>query len=291
MLTAIPPPLEQHTPLTGYKSVKDYIQSKPFPTFIIEYPEAYKSLRAVDGKGRNGVDVNFRPIATVIHWEKYANCIFLTNLTDHPHGMVYSTFIGGDSYNRPKIVPYDNPFERTAEQLAMMRDNRDKVEFYTIEDALQLIYGPPEFNNDESRVYTRVTRMALNGCLLLMENGFRSYGSDNPSHSRRLAKFTDNARRKGDVDAELRHQAETRAIPELFGFRQEVNLRRLVGSSDATESTPTGRHVRPHWRRAHWRMQPHGPQLSLRKRILVPHVMVHKDQFRGPASATSYEAV
>jgi hypothetical protein len=48
---------------------------------------------------------------------------------------------------------------------------------------------------------------------------------------------------------------------------------------------PTGKEVKAHWRRGHWRNQAYGPQLSNRKLIWIMPVIVHKDKAEGLADA------
>jgi len=50
-------------------------------------------------------------------------------------------------------------------------------------------------------------------------------------------------------------------------------------------SLPTGREVKAHWRRGHWRNQPWGPKLSSRKLIWIMPVIVHKDKAESLAEA------
>ncbi len=46
-----------------------------------------------------------------------------------------------------------------------------------------------------------------------------------------------------------------------------------------------GHHVSPHWRRGHFRMQPHGPQHSLRKLMFIAPILVAADRLEGDAPA------
>lgn len=48
--------------------------------------------------------------------------------------------------------------------------------------------------------------------------------------------------------------------------------------SESLESLPTGRTVRAHWRRGHWRHQPYGKGLSLRKWVWILPVLVKKEE-------------
>lgn len=46
--------------------------------------------------------------------------------------------------------------------------------------------------------------------------------------------------------------------------------------------------VATHWRRGHWRLQPHGPQMSLRKRVWIRPVMVNQDAHHDDLSGHIY---
>lgn len=73
---------------------------------------------------------------------------------------------------------------------------------------------------------------------------------------------------------------------QVVEFTQEVKLHTTEGSS-FSPGEGTGASVTPHWRRGHWVMQAHGPQFSLRKRILRKPVLVRKDLFIGNVQNTS----
>lgn len=63
----------------------------------------------------------------------------------------------------------------------------------------------------------------------------------------------------------------------------EVSAPPLV--SEVPHSTaPSGRTVKVHWRRGHYRMQAHGPQLSLRKLIFISPVLINASDMTAPAA-------
>lgn len=43
----------------------------------------------------------------------------------------------------------------------------------------------------------------------------------------------------------------------------------------------------PHWRRGHFRSQPHGPGNTLRKRVFIEPVMVNAEYFLGGTQHTN----
>jgi hypothetical protein len=134
-----------------------------------------------------------------------------------------------------------------------------------------------ELSRDESQVSTACRRIALNSMLLLMEQGCRRIGPDNPHYAARLQRYLEKARKRRDgvgvADRNLR------AVPVRYDLERTIDLsvtERIA--TPASDSATTGRTVSPHWRRGHWRMQAHGPAMTLRKRILIRPVLIHKDQ-------------
>jgi hypothetical protein len=61
-----------------------------------------------------------------------------------------------------------------------------------------------------------------------------------------------------------------------LGFTK-VYFVRDTSPKETTTGVPTGKHVRPHWRRGHWRSQPFGSGLGSRKLIWIRPCMVNPD--------------
>jgi hypothetical protein len=116
-------------------------------------------------------------------------------------------------------------------------------------------------------------RIAVNAMLCMVDAGFR-----------RQFALPLEVERDQRLAARGNSDAAKRVHVELLSFEQETRLRDAVRGEPCN---PTGAEVSPHWRSAHWRMQPHGPKNSLRKRILVPRVMVRRDLFVGDDADTS----
>lgn len=74
---------------------------------------------------------------------------------------------------------------------------------------------------------------------------------------------------------------------QIIEFEQHVEMYEERVERTRSESEATGRHVKPHWRKGHWRMQAHGPQLTLRKRMFIKPLMVRKELFVGEYSDTT----
>ncbi len=73
---------------------------------------------------------------------------------------------------------------------------------------------------------------------------------------------------------------QARGLSKLWalGF---LPVRRIGGKLQFPLHADATSGVRMHWRRGHWRNQPHGPQLSLRKLIWIAPVLVNADDARG----------
>lgn len=145
-----------------------------------------------------------------------------------------------------------------------------------IEKSISRMFDVP---TDISIIVARIFRIACNSCLALSNFGSRAeyfYPKEAESDTR-LAKESSARGEKAKNRLSLATQRLT--------FAQEVKLHETEGSRE--RSTETGAEVSPHWRRGHWAMQPHGPKMSLRKRIFRKPVLVRPDLFVGDLSNTS----
>jgi hypothetical protein len=144
-----------------------------------------------------------------------------------------------------------------------------------VENSLKSFAAGDEFANcleqsqDEWDVTKRVIRACLNFILLVEETGSKKL-PDTP-HRQRLQRRVD--RGVGDRN-------ELKAEPVYYELAQKVVL--ATRSSEPTEKCdPSGKTVRPHRRRGHYRMQVHGAGRSERKRIRVPPCFVNWHLFAG----------
>src|SRR5580704_13752725 len=106
----------------------------------------------------------------------------------------------------------------------------------------------------------------------------------NPSHYERLQKYAKLARKRGPKET-AKAEMEVRMTPVRYSFAQEVTLfHRETGSVEGNGAG--GCTVSPHWRRGHWRWQPHGPGRQERKRVAIPSVLVNGHLFLGTPADT-----
>lgn len=130
-------------------------------------------------------------------------------------------------------------------------------------------------------IAARALRVAVNSCLALVNYGCH-FSALYPHEERSDLSLA----REKDTERGKRARGRLQTALQLVTFSQEVVLHR-VQKHEREEGEPTGLEMPPHWRRGHWAMQPHGPQNSLRKRILRPPVLVRSDKFMGDKNDTT----
>lgn len=146
---------------------------------------------------------------------------------------------------------------------------------WVVEDTLQQ-YAPD--CAADAPAANRALRIALNAALLLTGNPrlTDALPVDAESDRRMARESTDRgkrARNRLQTAIQVVHFEQVTDFPVLGS--QLLERERAAPGEEPTYS------VSPHWRRGHWRMQAHGPKNGLRKRILVPPVLVRADRFCG----------
>ncbi len=155
---------------------------------------------------------------------------------------------------------------------------RDDIVTTIAQDESEIETSVIKFDADcvaTSDVASRAIRVALNSCLCLMNFG----------HKREhiLKRQVEDDRQLANEDSERGRRARERikTSVQLVTFAQEVKLHDGPRYERDPNAEPTGREVKPHFRKGHWAMQPHGPRNSLRKRILRKPRMIRADKFIG----------
>jgi hypothetical protein len=142
----------------------------------------------------------------------------------------------------------------------------------------------------ENELSNRMVRTALNACMLAAHHGVRQQPPDNLSHLERTRGRLARARLRGDEKAVKSNQAELACIPISYTINQEVAIYSRQ-PAPRVEGTPTGTHVKTHWRRGHWRSQRYGAGLQLMRRVPIPAVLVNAHMLlAGDTSNTTYTA-
>ena len=114
-----------------------------------------------------------------------------------------------------------------------------------------------------------ISRIAFNACLFAVERGVRLRPLDPQAEKRRA---------KGRCDERMARLADRDAQEVVI---QDLDLI-LMGGTGGEPGEPTGRHLRPHRRRGHWKLQPYGPGRSERKRLFVSSYLVNANGQDAP---------
>lgn len=138
---------------------------------------------------------------------------------------------------------------------------------------------------EEAKMSDALVRLALSACLMAMVYGNKKIGPDNPSYAERLKRYVKVAHKSKDPERIAEAEWNLNVLPVRYSFAQNVKLYRKERETDH-KGEPTGKHIAPHWRKGHYRMQPYGPHNSLRKRIAIPAVLVNAHLFLGEQSNT-----
>jgi hypothetical protein len=237
-----------------------YVQ--PFQTVIIEFPEQYSKKMIVKNFCQ---DPSFSPTdehdpAYVILYHSPEKQILLVNV-QFTSGSLYTTILW------PRLGP-----ETTLEQVLSESLNLEHYE------------GSLPVTREEGQVATRAIRTAINCILVMEELGIKKIGPQNESHYNRLAL---RVHKQHDPEKRIAARRDLAAMPIIYSFDQNV---KLYGEAheNCDHSRENGHSVKCHWRRGHWRMQPHGPSNTLRKRIRIAAILVNDHQFAGKVSDTTY---
>ncbi len=246
--------------------------SQPFPLFMVEYPREYlqMALKEVIPEEENRKKGFFGGFTAV--WDLRAD----SNGKDS--GLLCTTFLSEHANISNDGCQYAAVPQRYATPAAVE----------------ELGSWSKEFNSGNSacRFVWRLQRAAVNLCLMLQAFGHKQAGRDvTAEHWRRLETYLTKSRKSGNQKLVQQNQAEMASFPSIFSFAQDICIREAVGSSEAREyGEPTGRKMKPHWRRSHWRSQPYGPMMSLRRPKLIKHLFVNKNRFAGSEADTVYVA-
>jgi len=253
--------------------LSDY--SQPFPTMVIEFPDQYSREKMIidPSWGSQHKTVEFlgeeytmkgatspelMPEVGIVHFNKETQClviaIFFSNET------VYS-------------------------YLAEMLDETIEVQMgksrgHTYKKSL-------EISEEEVERNIVLMRVCLNACLFLDQYGVKARAPTPADTGKieRLRRQANSPSKVGKANAD-RAARDLRMMPTYYDFAQKIKLGRVAAAHESVTGMETGRRVRPHWRRGHWRTQRHGPGLTLRKRIHVEAVFVNAAEL-GPEADLS----
>src|SRR5262245_10066373 len=242
--------------------IADYNQ--PYRAIAVEFPEKYQNKKEVadprDGEfnkwtGRTNTKTHKPMFVGVVHATEIP-AIFTT---------VYMTSF--DAYTM--ILSYQ---DTTLEEEMIKRGKSGAMD-----KSLPI-------SSEELTMYMDVIRASLNACLFADDFGMRSQGAHNPSLFERQQHYLQVAQKSKNEERIIQARRNLRSHPRIYTISQDVKLQ--VTKSKG-EYQKTDRHVEPHWRRGHYRMQRHGPGNSLQKRIRIAPVLVNERFFFGEDQDTS----
>lgn len=244
--------------------MEDYVQ--PFDTVVIELPNNYVKNKKIScpqaGEISSGtlMPEAHEPVLVILH--------------HRPEFKVVITQVIFSSLQSIKTALYPKP----TEQLEEYMDGMYNSTFQEFENC-------DKSSIEELTVVNQVVRACMNYCLLLDEVGIRHVGADNPAYHDRLRRYVSVASKKQDRDKIQNAVDNLTMHPQRYQLKQEVKLCRTVNSHNELPEA-TGRQMPPHHRRGYYKMQPYGPNNSLRKRIRMKAVFVNKKFFLGELSDT-----
>jgi len=155
-----------------------------------------------------------------------------------------------------------------------------RKQFKTIEDALRFMTDDDGPDLQQGEVLQRI---ACNFGLMLTNFGAKSAGPLDPaSHSRNQSQAKSRRPHKA-----RRAQAMLDAAFTEIGFEQDVVFYDTHSASN-DPSEPTGRVVKTHWRRGHFRRQRHGKGLNQTKLVFIRPCLVNAELFKGDLADTEY---
>jgi hypothetical protein len=152
----------------------------------------------------------------------------------------------------------------------------ERHEFPFIEGGIRARYLRPGDEEAPFVAMEAVTRASLNLMLMLAHWGHKGGGPLDPEA---YAKH----RRKPQLER-LRHGDFL-----TVNMVQDVLLRAAPAAAEVGEpGEPTGRELRPHWRRGHWRHQRFGPGGAAVRLQFIEPVLIRADRAVGELAASSY---
>ncbi len=161
-------------------------------------------------------------------------------------------------------------------------DNRNDITTTVAVDGRPMEASVIKFDADCAElgeVAALALRIAINSCLVLVDHDCETRWL-RPKDVESDARLAREATPRGE-----RARERLALATSVLTFKQEVRLHDSERMS-RQPGEPTGAEMPPHWRRGHWRMQPHGERNTLRKRILIKPVLVRGDRFLGERSDT-----
>jgi hypothetical protein len=123
-------------------------------------------------------------------------------------------------------------------------------------------------NKEETQSAVLALRIALNTLLLADSGKLKCKGPHNPDYFAKLDKLIAKSNTPQKRDANI---AEKKLHPIIYEIDQTIKLNEYTHNQSDSE---TGKSVKPHWRRGHYRMQAIGEGHQERKRVRIAPILV-----------------
>lgn len=236
----------------------DYEQ--PFPSMIIKLPVAFRRKHTADVALPEFLAIRRR------QFEDGGSSIHFMGLTPGVGDIVSSFVSSGNGY-------------RTIEDAlihvrkGVSRENGQVLE--ELNPGLEL--GDVEgYSARDWDANTLIQRVAINACLLLTQYGYTTRPALTKGQLRKL-------RRKVSRKGSQSTREHLATMTDYVDINQEIEWSRAEPrDSDSDSGDGTGRRLRFHWRKGHFKMQRHGKGLTKRKRVFIKPYPVNKGDYRGP---------
>jgi hypothetical protein len=153
----------------------------------------------------------------------------------------------------------------------------------TIEECLRDSYPihkhSMSVSDEEQQIAECAYRIAINACLVLTNSGFKEGTAYSNEKKKQFNLINNLSKSKLPLDKIKVSNARKalNSIPTEYVLDQNIKIydsERTVRSGES--GSPSGVHVRPHWRRGHWRRQAFGTGLTQRKLIAIKPVLVNQ---------------
>lgn len=251
-------------------SFEDYQQ--PYDTCIVELPRAYSIRQAT--LLPNDLEESFTQDERNHHYPIFV----ILHRIPKDHDLLIHVQFASDRFVNSGVIK-----EGTIEE-ALTYQFKDYFKDLT-----------DDLTNDESQVCLWCARVALNTMLVAEGEGHhatREFASRRESTEAKILRL-EKQRKLLPLDraklSQLRSEITT--LPTYFELNQNIVFSRSETTEEGTTREGSHTSKKPHWRRGHWKMQPYGPQSSLRKRIRILPTKVNWHLFQGAAhdTKTTYE--
>ena len=181
------------------------------------------------------------------------------------------------------VVNIISPNKKTVEEGILANKNRN----ITQEGWYEMHEKTPSDDDCAFVVAELVQRLGLNFSLMMTMLGVRVIGPINSTQQKVDKQNRAVKNDKANSRKKLQSQKLLASTVYLCEFEQNIDFYEVKEAPEQIGKTISGRNSpRPHWRRGHYKMQPYGPQLALRKLTFIKPVLVMSRNFTGDTSST-----